>query len=397
MKRRISTKSRIAIIGFFACLVAGQIVAANLHPIARSYDAGEEISSSGDVPIAVLEPQPEKASPLPVLQSAADHIVGQQCPDGGFGWPHADCSTTYHNITPPIILGVMNAYAFTADAGHLAATVSAGNFSLTNQYPNGEMRMGAQGPFFLSEAAVLTVNPLYSSFVEQFFDELTAGTYGPDDRDTAGWIAEIVAYRQGTWINLLPWEFMLLPIPAAALGNPGQDVLFEDAILSSLNTLDNTDPATVYSDILGVAGAVRGLALRGRTVFPAIASPLHMDINGITTLENLAAVLAGYQNADGSWYWHSNIAVPAEGDKDAQTTAYAALALEAVNLLVSANYQQNILDAQTWLEARQLVGGGFESYPGGDVASANTEVEGEILQALTQTPVPVELMSFSIE
>lgn len=397
MKFRISVKSRVVIIGCFAVLVAGQMMATNLHPIARSYDAGEVISSSNDVPVAVPESQPEKASPLPVLQSAADHIVGQQCPDGGFGWPHADCTTTYHNITPPIILGVMNAYAFTSDASHVAAAASAGNYSLTNQYPNGEMRMGAQGPFFLAEAAVLTSNPSYSVFVEQFFDQLTAGTYGPDDRDTAGWIAEIVAYRQGAWINILPWEFMLLPIPAAVLGNPGQDVLFENAILASLNTLDNTDPATVYSDILGVAGAVRGLALRGLTVFPAIASPLHMDINGITTLENLAAVLAGYQNADGSWYWHSNLAVPAEGDKDAQTTAYAALALEAANLLVSANYQQNILDAQMFLEGLQLAGGGFESYPGGGVASANTEVEGEVLQALTQTPVPVELMSFSVE
>ncbi|MEN8164584.1 MAG: hypothetical protein ABFS37_10680, partial [Acidobacteriota bacterium] len=242
-----------------------------------------------------------------------------------------------------------------------------------------------------------TADASYSDFAAQFFDELTAGTYGPDDRDTAGWIAEIQAYRQGTWINLLPWEFTLLPVPAATLGNAGQDALFEQAILDGLNTLDNTDPATVYADILGLTGAVRGLALRNRLTFPAIVAPLHADINGITTLENLAAVLAGYQNADGSWYWHSNLAAPAEGDKESQTTAYAVLALQAANLLVTANYQQNVLDAQVWLEARQLPGGGFESWSGGDVASANTEVEGEVLQALTETPVPVELMSFSVE
>lgn len=397
MRYLTSMKLRMVIIGLSAGLLAGQLAAANSHPIARSFDSGQVSSAAKVVPGVASDSKPEKASALPILQSAADHIVAQQCLDGGFGWPHADCATTYHNITPPIILGVVNAYAFTIDASHLAAAVSAGNYSLTNQYPNLEMRMGAQGPFFLSELSLLTADLTYSNFVEQFFDELTAGTYGPDDRDTAGWIAEIVAYRQGTWINLLPWEFMLLPTPAAVHGNPGQDVLFENAILSTLNTLDNTDSATVYSDIIGLTGAVRGLAMRGRLVFPAIVSPLHSDINGLTTLESLAAVLAGYQNADGSWYWHSNLATPTEGDKDAQTTAYAALALEAVNLLVAANYQQNILDAQSWLEARQLVGGGFESYPGGDVASANTEVEGEVLQALTQTPVPVELMSFSIE
>lgn len=397
MSVRVPNRSGLVVFCCFASLFVGQVLGANHPPVATPYDAGQDLSALRTVSMAPFGTESSKASALPILQSAADHIVGQQCADGGFGWPHADCSTTYHNITAPIILGVMNAYGFTSDANHLTSAINGGNFSLTSQYPNGEMRVSTQGPFFLSELTALATDPSYANYVAQFFDELTAGTYGPDDRDTAGWIAEIVAARQGTWINLLPWEFMLLATPAAALGNPGQDALFETAILDNLNVLDNTDPSTVYDDILGLTGAVRGLALRGRLSFPAIMSPLDADINGITTLEALAAVLAGYQNADGSWYWHSNLAAPAEDDKDSQTTAYAALALEAVNLLVTANYQQNILDAQAWLEARQLATGGFEGYPGGGVASANTEVEGEVLQALTQTPVPVELMRISIE
>ncbi len=67
-------------------------------------------------------------------------------------------------------------------------------------------------------------------------------------------------------------------------------------MLDGLNTLDNTDPDTVYSDIIGVAGAVRGLAVARRLSFPPIVAPLDPDIDGIDTLEDLAAYLASLQN-----------------------------------------------------------------------------------------------------
>ncbi len=63
---------------------------------------------------------------LPILQSGADHIVVRQCADGGFGWPHDDCTATYHDITAPILLGVLHAHARTDDPSHLAAAGETG-------------------------------------------------------------------------------------------------------------------------------------------------------------------------------------------------------------------------------------------------------------------------------
>ncbi len=314
------------------------------------------------------------------VQSAADHIVNQQCIDGGWGWPHDDCTVTYNNITGPIALGLLQAYEITADASHRDSAEDGGDFDLTSQYGNGEARFGTHTPYFLWQLSAAIGTSTHSDFAAtDFFDELTAGTYGPSDYDTAGWIALVEAARAGTWINLLPWEFQTLGVTAEAIGNAGQNALFNQAVLDGLNTLDNTAPATVFSDLLGVAGGVRGLALNGTTSFTAIVSPKHAGINGISTLCALADQLVSYQNGDGSWYWHSALGAPAEGDKDSQTTAYAVLALLAADELCT-DYSGDIDDARDWLWSMQDPDGGFKSYPGG---SHNTEVEGEVLQAMT--------------
>ncbi len=212
------------------------------------------------------------------------------------------------------------------------------------------------------------------------FDELAAGSYGPNDYDTAGWITSIQSGRSGAWINLLPWDFHTLIRAARVFGQPGQDALFEQAVLDGLATLDNSDPDAVYSDIIGVAGAVHGLADARRYTFPAIAAPLHSGVNGIDNLEDLAAYLASLQNPDGSWNWHSNLAAPATEDEDVQTTAYAILALLEVDIMTAASYQRATEAARNWLLSVQLPDGGFqEYYPGGD---ENTEVEGEAVNAM---------------
>jgi len=317
---------------------------------------------------------------LPILQAGADHIVAQQCSDGGFGWPHDDCSATYHNITAPILLGVLHAYASTRDANHLAAAGAGGDFDLGSQWDNGEPRFGVQTPYFFMQLSAASGDPTYADHAAQeFFDALTAGTYGPDDWDTAAFIANVFAYRTGTWVNLRPWEFCYLVQAARILGNPGQADAFVQAALDGLASLDNTAPDTVYSDIIGLAGGIMALAQGGRTSFPAISAPLHAGVNGIDSLEGLVNLLLSYQNPDGSWNWHSNLPAPAVGDEDAQTTAYAVIALTLADPLVPSSLGEFVSPARDWLAAQQLPDGGFLSYPGGD---ENTEVEGEILTAL---------------
>jgi len=328
----------------------------------------------------------------PGLQAGADHVAAQQCLDGGWGWPHDDCSTTYNNITGPISLGLLEVYAQTSNCFLLEAAVAGGDFDLAFAYPNTEPRFGTFGAYFLWQLSLATGDSTYADHAAVwFFDELTAATYGPSDYDTAGWIGAVQAGRTGTWVNLRPWEFNNLIPAAAAIGNAGQAGLFTDACRDGLDTLDNTAPGSVYSDILGLAGGVRGLAFAGATSFTAINSPNHAGINGISTLQDLADYLASLQNADGSWYWHSNLGGPTESDKDTQTTAYAILALLQADPLVASDYSTNIAKGRDWLRSMQLVDGGFMSYPGG---GENTEVEGEALSALAPDSCSSNVLEF---
>jgi hypothetical protein len=318
--------------------------------------------------------------PIDHLVLGADHIIDQQCANGGFGWPHGDCSETKHNITGPILLGVLAAYAHSSDGHHLAGALNGGAFDLVYTYDNGESRFSTFSAIFFHDLALWADNSTFSTHVSvKLFDELAAGTFGPDDFDTAGWIANIENGRSGALINLRPWEFHTL-IPAAdALGQPGQSELFEQAVLDGLGTLDNSDPGSVYSDVIGLAGGVRGLAAARRLVFPTISAPLHGGVDGLDSLEALAGYLASLQNPNGSWDWHSGLSDPTEADEDTQTTAYALLALLDADVVTAMSYQPATEAARNWIQTMQLPDGGYLMFPGG---GENVEVEGEAVSAV---------------
>lgn len=326
------------------------------------------------------------------LVLGTEHILDQQCLNGGYGWPHDDCSATAHNITGPISLGVLATYYFTRDEDHLVGAVNGGAFDLTYVWNNGEARFGTFTPIFMLDLTAASGLTAFSYFASAgLFDELVAGTYSPNDYDTGGWITSIQNGRAGEWINLRPWEFHTLIPAARALGQTGQDALFEQALLDGLDTLDNTDPDNVYSDIIGLAGAVRGLAYAHRLTFPAISAPLHSGVDGIDNLEDLAAYLASLQNVNGSWNWHSNLAAPTTSDEDVQTTAYALLALLEVDVMTATSYQAATEAARNWLLSMQLPDGGFPEFPGG---GENTEVEGEAVNAMAEFDATVFVDGF---
>ncbi len=358
----------------FACVVCVQ---AKIHPI---------VTPSGAYVIEITESktvQPNNAihSLDDAIEAGAINIAAQQCPDGGFGWPHNDCSNTYHNITAPIIDGVRQAYLRSGNAGFLGVMKNSGDYDLTNQYGNGEARFGAFTSYMMWNLSKDTGDSTYRDFVEtEFFAALEAGTYGEDDLDTQGWITAVETSRTGTWVNLRPWEFSSLVLITQRHCRDIQSGEFEQALWRGLGTLDNTDPDNVYSDVIGVAGGLLGMARINRTSFPAINAPLHSGVNGLGTLEALADYLMSLQNPDGSFYWHSNLAAPTDGDKDTQSTAYAVMALiKAAERLGEADYLLAIESGKGFLLSMQDEFGGFTSYPGG---TYNTEVEGEALTAI---------------
>ncbi|MHC4219870.1 MAG: hypothetical protein ACYSU7_15620, partial [Planctomycetota bacterium] len=347
----------------------------------------------------------------PGVQAAADHIISQQCAVGGFCWPHgiACCPTAPTNITGPIAFGLLRAYDVTGDAATLAAAVLGGDYDLTVQFPNATPAFASFEPAFLHtlSGAAYSNNPAYSNHAATgFFDRLTAGTYGDATvdgtyypADTYDYIARHNNARSGSIINLRPWDMQYMPWVAGLIGNADsttpadavtQQTAFLNHVLAGINTLDDTSPSTVYYDLIGLAGGVRALALNGTTTFPAIVSPNFSAINGISDLCDLADVLAGYQNADGSWYWASTLPSPTESDKDTQTTAYAVLALIAADAagctpLPGGRYNEEISEGRVWLDTMQDVDGGFFGYPGD--TSHNTEVEGEATSAMAIAPL----------
>ncbi len=356
-------------------------------------DASLDAAPDGPLPSATsAEPTnlvPSRGGGIDPFLDGADHIIAQQCPDGGFGWPHDDCSETYNNITAPIGLGLLTAHHHRPDPAILAAAAAGGDFDLTHVFMNGEPQLHSFTGHFLYELSRATGDPVYADFARAFFDQLQLGTYGPDDFDTEGWIASIEERRTGANVNLRAWQFHLYVETAREIGHPGQSEAMVAAILRGLATLDNTDPDTVRNDVLGLAGAVKGLATANLQTFPPIVAPLHAGVDGIDNLSDLGQLLLSFQNPDGSWYRHSNFPAPTDTDKGAQNTAYSVLALAALDRVTDESLAEPIERGQAYLRSIQLPSGGFPSNPGGN---ENTEVEAEILWALGDGPAPLPVI-----
>ncbi|MCA9233541.1 MAG: PEP-CTERM sorting domain-containing protein, partial [Planctomycetales bacterium] len=311
-----------------------------------------------------------------VIQAGADRVDGLQHTDGKWGWP-LNAPPTYNNITGPIGLGQINAYTATGDPNHLTSATDAGNAldGLTADW------VGSYNPMFLLALYDATGTASYLTQAQSFYTDLNAGTYTRSavNYDTAGFISLVQTNRAGVWMNLLPWEFAPLTYAASQAGNATQEAAFMQAMKDAIDTLDNSDPNTVYSDIIGLAGGVMGLSLMGEDFDPTAGA-----YSAASSTADLADTLANLQNPNGSWYWHSNLSSPTAGDEDLQTTAYAVLALLAAN--DSAQFDDEIYAARGYLMAAQLGNGGWNSYPGG---SENAEVDGEIVWALAASAAVV--------
>ena len=138
---------KVVVTSLFCGLVLGVCMVAQAgdpRPIAQPYGDGFE-NGEWSFPID----RERAAIPIDHLVMGADHILDQQCHNGGFGWPHADCSATYHNITGPILLGSLGTFYHTRNDSFLVGPVNGGAFDLTYEYSNGESRFGSFTPMYL--------------------------------------------------------------------------------------------------------------------------------------------------------------------------------------------------------------------------------------------------------
>ncbi|MEW5843825.1 MAG: T9SS type A sorting domain-containing protein [Bacteroidota bacterium] len=294
------------------------------------------------------------------ITAGGDRLVATQNSDGGWGWPVSGVSAK--NTIGPIAMGLAQAYLESGSSSHLAALSRTASFLLTktNNFSSSDGYLAAQLDKIFG-------GNTYSSFVKaNFFDKLDNGTY---NRNGAGTLYSTTSYIQlllNTRGNLAAWDLGLGLVGAASCGANTTEWIA--GVKQAINQLNGNN----YYDVLGLAGAIYGLAFVHEDFNPTAGQ--HASANNINDLAN---TLASYQIAGGGFAWNQAWVIPNDGDEAMQETAYSILALAEVN---RAAFSKNILGAAYYLMSVQLANGGWEGYVG---YGENNEVTGEVLWALS--------------
>lgn len=306
----------------------------------------------------------------------ANHILGNQCDNGGWSWSGHNCDNTPSNILNPIADGLLEATKVTDVYDFLDGAVKASDYFLIETqvggsatFPDGSPELRDITPWSFWKLSAATGDVTYTEWVEtNFYQALMAGTYG-GNMDTTAYIGTI----RPTSPNIRTWDLAPHLLAAERYCHHNISAQFEQALLGSLDLIE-FDTAI---DVIALASGVQGLADINRLEFPAISNNSNTDLTGMTTLKELADYLLSLQNTDGSFNWKSTATTNGE---DTQTTAFAVMALiKAEERLQNGDYVAPIEIAKEWLVSMQLPGGGFMQYPG---APENIEVEAETIQAL---------------
>ncbi len=311
------------------------------------------------------------------FQAGGDRLVSLQNNDGGWDWPLDDgnpSNASPRNTIGPIAMGLAQTYSRTADPDHLAGLQKAGGLLLTktNNFSPSDGYLAAM----LDQ--VFGVTTYVTHVTTNFYDPLAAGTYNRNGAgtlyDTAGYVALIRSSRATSGIpNLAAWDIGmgLVAAKAAAAGTSAWSAGVKAEI-------DELDGSASY-DVIGLAGAVYGLAAVGENYDPTAG-----EHAAAGNLGDLAAILATYQLSTGGFTWNSENMAEGVDNETIQETAYAILAL---NEFDRAAYLGCIESAGDYLSDVQLGNGGWKDWALGE---ENNEITGEALWAAnTARPVPV--------
>ena len=313
-----------------------------------------------------------------LFQDGGDRLTALQNDDGGWDWPLDDSTPTNEsplNTVGPIAMGLAQAYHKTGDSSHLSALQNAGGLLLskTNNFSPSDGYLAVELDSIFGGSA-------YSSHVmTNFYNPLAAGTYDKSGEgtlyDTAGYVNLVRTARANQGIgNLAAWDVGIGLYAADLIG--ASTTAWSDGVKAEIDELDGT----AYYDVIGLAGAVMGLAAAGDTY-----DPISGEHAAASSLSDLAGILAGYQLGTGGFTWNSEYLVEDDDNETIQETAYAVLALLEFN---STTYASEITSAQDYIAIAQLGTGGWESYTG---AGENNEITGEALWAVPEPATMVLL------
>nr|WP_319490803.1 PEP-CTERM sorting domain-containing protein [uncultured Desulfobacter sp.] len=345
---------------------------------------------------------------IPIFASAetfedgGGRLLDLQNNDGGWDWPLDDGSPTNNsptNTAAPIARGLLSAYARTGTSEYLTQAIAAGEFIKTNSPPH-----STGNGLFMNELSKATGDTSYAADVKtKYYDALATGNYtNPRDGlnyDTSGYATYIYDLRENQYTsgysgqsaysyrNLGLWDVGLAAAGAAVLGVAQSELeIWQERLEYGLeNIWSGSYDDTHYNSVLGLSGAVLGLSEIGLGLTDPLVST--NVLNGATSIEDLADILAGFQADSGGF---SNFADYVEDDyTDVQETAYAIIALASVD---AERYADQIDAAAAWLMDVQLSTGGWAGGWTG-AGSENNELTGEALWAVqTAVPEPATMM-----
>jgi parallel beta-helix repeat protein len=304
--------------------------------------------------------------------AGGNRLVVKQHTDGGWGWP-LNAPPTYGNILGPIAMGLAQAYQQTGLVSQRTALINAGANLLakTNNFSPSDGYLAAQ----LDK--IFGGSTYRSHVIINFYNKLADSTYNRNGLgvlyNTRTYVNLIRNARSGSQANMAAWDIGTGLVGAAmCAANTTEWIVGTKA---EINELDGSQ----YYDVLGLAGALYGLAFVGEEFDPT--SGQHA---AASNLSDLAAILASYQIAGGGFTWNSNYVIPNDGNETIQETGYAILALNQVS---RATYLVSIHGAADYMMSVQLGTGGWEDYIGD---GENNEVTGEALWGISAAyPPPV--------
>ncbi len=316
------------------------------------------------------------------LQAGADRLTATQNNDGGWDWPLDDgdpATGSASNTVAPIAMGLARAYEQTGDPAHRAALQQAGAFLLTktNNFSPADGYLAAQLD------AIFGGTTYVDHVTANFYTPLANGTYDHNGAgtlyDTASFVQYIRDRRAASGIpNLAAWDLGMGLVAAASAGADTTEWIA--GVKAEINELDSAN----YYDVIGLAGALYGLAFVGEDFDPTAGAHV-----AAANIQDLFDILVSYQISSGGFTWNAGFVSP--GNETVQETAYALLALQEFDAV---GYAAEIQNAATYLRSVQLASGGWENYTGW---GENNEVTGEALWAVSYEDVSIPLVVYNIQ
>jgi uncharacterized repeat protein (TIGR01451 family) len=294
-----------------------------------------------------------------VGNQAASWLIGQQFANGGFPWSKGDASAA-PNTQGATALGLLRAWDKNHDPVLLAAAKKNGDCQLAgesciagstyNGAGGGHHRFASHDPLFLHRLSIATGDAAYDNFVDtEFWGRLAGSSYGASaNLDLGGYIANVFSARSSI-PELVAWDLAKLAIAADELGHDAERDALMTAIRSSLEQAGPGTGHTTY-DELALAGAIWASAATGIDLDPGAGGWASAN-----STADLAAMLAALQisaapNAGAFSDTSSGVAGGGSDGPNTQATAYAMLALDAVN---PSAYATNITNGYAYIRAQQ--------------------------------------------